>query len=71
MIGSIGAILSAEAQSTIEMINGAGPSGNGSTIVSPTITFKENTDNPTGNTFVPYTAPTVTATWCRPPVPLR
>src|SRR6202012_2829169 len=63
MIGSIAAILSAEAKSSIEMINGSGPSGNGSTIVSPIITFKENTDNPTGNTFVPYTAPTVTATF--------
>jgi hypothetical protein len=59
-ICSIPAILSANAQATLEFANGSGPAGNGSSITNQVITFQENTNNPTGNTFVPYSLLTAT-----------
>ncbi|HEV2482755.1 MAG TPA: T9SS type A sorting domain-containing protein [Puia sp.] len=50
------------AQPALEMASGGGPSTNGSTITSQTVTFQNNTNNPTGNTFVPFT-PTTTVTY--------
>ena len=47
----------------LEFAAGAGnPTGNGPTIANQVITFQNNTDNPTGNTFAPTTPP-VTATY--------
>ena len=40
-----------------------GPAGNGPSIANQVITFTENTDNPTGNTFVPFSSPTTTVTF--------
>lgn len=48
---------------SLEMAAGAGnPTGNGPTIANQVITFQENTNDPTGNTFAAFT-PTVTATF--------
>jgi len=50
------------AQSSLEMANGGGPTTNGSTISSQTITFQNNTNNPSGNTFTSF-SPTTTVTY--------
>lgn len=50
------------AQPALEMASGGGPSTNGSTISSQTVTFANNTNNPTGNTFAAFT-PTTTVTY--------
>lgn len=47
----------------LEFAAGAGnPAGNGPTIANQVITFQNNTDNPTGNTFTSFT-PVTTATF--------
>ena len=48
---------------TLEFATGAGPTGSGPSIAAQTITFQNNTNNPTGNTFVAFTTPTTTATF--------
>lgn len=48
---------------TIEFASGEGPAGSGPSIAAQTVTFKNNTNNPTGNTFVAFTTPTTTATF--------
>lgn len=48
---------------TIEFATGEGPTGSGPSIAAQTITFENNTNNPTGNTFVAFTTPTTTATF--------
>jgi Secretion system C-terminal sorting domain len=52
-----------KAQATLEFANGSGPAGNGSSITNQVITFQDNTNNPSGNTFTPFTTPTTTATF--------
>jgi hypothetical protein len=48
---------------TLEFATGAGPTGTGPSIAAQTVTFRNNTNNPTGNTFVAFTTPTTTATF--------
>lgn len=48
---------------TLEFATGAGPTGSGPSIAAQTITFQNNPNNPTGNTFVAYATPTTTATF--------
>src|SRR5579871_4376241 len=48
---------------TLEFATGAGPTGSGPSITAQTITFENNTNNPTGNTFAAFTTPTTTATF--------
>lgn len=48
---------------SLEFASGAGPAGLGPSIANQVITFKNNTDNPTGNTFVAYNTPTITTTF--------
>jgi hypothetical protein len=50
------------AQPALEMASGGGPTTNGSTIAAQTVTFQNNTNNPTGNTFTSFT-PTTTVTY--------
>jgi hypothetical protein len=50
------------AQSALEMASGGSPTTNGSTIASRMVTFQNNTNNPTGNTFVSF-SPTTTVTY--------
>ncbi|HWB90248.1 MAG TPA: T9SS type A sorting domain-containing protein [Puia sp.] len=50
------------AQPALEFASGAGPTGNGSSIGSQNVTWENNTDNPTGNTFTSF-APTTTVTF--------
>lgn len=50
------------AQPALEFASGAGPTGNGSSIASQVVTWKNNTDNPSGNTFTAF-APTTTVTF--------
>jgi predicted secreted protein len=51
------------AQASLEFANGSGPMGNGSSITNQVATFQDNTNNPSGNTFTPFTTPTTTATF--------
>ncbi|GGB18028.1 hypothetical protein GCM10011511_47270 [Puia dinghuensis] len=53
----------AQFQPSLEFASGAGPAGPGPSVANQVITFKDNTNNPTGNTFVAYTTPTVTCTY--------
>ena len=50
------------AQPALEMASGGGPATNGYTIASQTVTFQNNTNNPSGNTFVSF-SPTTTVTY--------
>lgn len=50
------------AQPALEFATGGGPSSNGSSIASQAVTFQNNTNNPTGNTFTSF-APTTTVTF--------
>lgn len=50
------------AQPALEFASGAGPAGSGSSIIAQAVTWMNNTDNPTGNTFTPF-APTTTVTF--------
>ena len=50
------------AQPALEFASGAGPAGSGSSIASQVVTWQNNTDNPTGNTFTSF-APTTTVTF--------
>src|SRR6185312_11889257 len=50
------------AQPALEMAPGGGPTTNGYTIASQTVTFQNNTNNPSGNTFVSFT-PTTSVTY--------
>ena len=50
------------AQPALEFASGAGPTGSGSTLAAQSVTWMNNTDNPTGNTFVAFT-PTTTVTF--------
>lgn len=55
--------LTVNAQTSLEFASGGGPSGPGASIVPQVVTFKNNTNNPTGNTFVAYSTPTTTTTF--------
>ncbi|GGA98187.1 T9SS type A sorting domain-containing protein [Puia dinghuensis] len=55
--------LSAQYTPTLEFATGQGPTGTGPSIAAQTVTFENNTNNPTGNTFVAYTTPTTTVTF--------
>jgi hypothetical protein len=57
-----GSSISVEAQPSIEFANGSGPTTSGSTTANQVITFQSNLNNPSGNTFTPY-SPTTTATF--------
>lgn len=46
------------AQPALEMASGGGPATKGVTIASQTVTFQNNTNNPTGNTFTSFTPAT-------------
>jgi hypothetical protein len=48
---------------TLEFAAGAGPTGSGPSITPQVVTFQNNTNNPTGNTFAAFTTPTTTATF--------
>src|SRR6185312_17068242 len=48
---------------TLEFVSVGGPSGSGPSIAAQQLTFENNTNNPTGNTFVAFTAPTTTVTF--------
>jgi hypothetical protein len=50
------------AQPALEFATGAGPTTNGSTISAQTVTFENNTSNPTGFSFSAFT-PTTTVTY--------
>ena len=50
------------AQPALEFASGAGPTTSGSTIANQVVTFQNNTNNPTGNTFTSFT-PTTTVTF--------
>jgi hypothetical protein len=64
LLVSMSALQSASAQSDVlEFAAGSGPTSFGSTITSQVITFQENTANPTGWSFSPYSSPTTTATF--------
>lgn len=64
LLVSMSALQSASAQSDVlEFASGSGPTSFGSTIASQVITFQENTANPTGWSFSPYSSPTTTATF--------
>jgi hypothetical protein len=49
------------AQASLEFASGSGPTGNGTSITNQVATFQDNTNNPSGNTFTPFTTPTTTA----------
>jgi hypothetical protein len=53
----------ANAQASLEFASGSGPAGNGSSITSQVATFQNNTNNPFGNIFTPFTTPTTTVTF--------
>lgn len=59
---SILAIQFLSAQPSLEFASGQGPTTNGSSIANQVVTWEGNTNNPTGNTFVPFT-PTTTVTF--------
>jgi len=59
----MGSQLAGKAQTSLEFASGSGPVGGGVSTANQTVTFKENTDNPIGNTFVAYSSPTVTTTF--------
>ena len=64
LLVSMSALQSASAQTDVlEFASGSGPTSFGSTVTSQTITFQENTANPTGWSFSPYSSPTTTATF--------
>ena len=64
LLVSMSALQSASAQTDVlEFASGSGPTSFGSTVASQTITFQENTANPTGWSFSPYSSPTTTATF--------
>ena len=64
LLVSMSALQSASAQSqALEFAAGSGPTSFGSTTASQTITFQENSANPTGWSFSPYSSPTTTATF--------
>ena len=50
------------AQPALEFASGGGPTTNGSSIANQVVTFQNNTNNPTGNTFTPF-SPTTTVTY--------
>jgi hypothetical protein len=50
------------AQPSLEFAGGQGPATSGSSIANQVVTWEGNTDNPTGNTFLPYT-PTTKVTY--------
>jgi hypothetical protein len=55
--------LAGKAQTSLEFASGGGPVGGGASVTPQVVTFKENTNNPTGNTFVAYSSPTITTTF--------
>ncbi|HEV2479890.1 MAG TPA: hypothetical protein VGS79_09495, partial [Puia sp.] len=55
--------LSAQYTPTLEFASVGGPSGAGPSIAAQTVTLENNTNNPSGNTFVAFTAPTTTVTF--------
>jgi Secretion system C-terminal sorting domain len=63
LILSISVTHGVNAQATLEFASGSGPAGNGSSITNQVAIFQDNTNNPSGNTFTPFTTPTTTATF--------
>ena len=61
-VTSILAVQILSAQPSLEFASGQGPSSSGSSTANQVVTWEGNTDNPTGNTFMPYT-PTTTITY--------
>jgi len=55
--------LAGKAQTSLEFASGGGPVGGGASATPQVVTFKENTNNPTGNTFVAYSSPVITTTF--------
>jgi len=55
--------LSAQYTPTLEFASVGGPSGSGPSIAAKSVTFENNTNNPSGNGFVAFTAPTTTVTF--------
>jgi len=55
--------LAGRSQTSLEFASGAGPSGTGISIANQVVTFKDNTNNPVGNTFIAYSTPTITTTF--------
>ena len=64
LIVAMVSMLAGKAQTPdLEFTSGGGPSGTGASIAGQVVTFKQNTNNPTGNTFVAYSSPTTTTTF--------
>lgn len=55
--------LSAQYTPTLEFASLGGPSGAGPSIAAQSVTFRNNTNNPTGNTFGAFAAPATTVTF--------
>ncbi|HEY4111235.1 T9SS type A sorting domain-containing protein [Puia sp.] len=55
--------LAANAQTALEFASGGGPTGPGPSNALQMVTFKNNTNNPTGNTFTAYSTPPITTTF--------
>jgi hypothetical protein len=55
--------VSAQFTPTLEFASVGGPAGSGPSISPQVVTLENNTNNPTGNTFVAFTAPTTKATF--------
>lgn len=62
LIASV-SVLAGKAQVSLEFASGGGPAGGGVSSANQVVTFKQNTDNPSGNTFVAYSTPTTTTTF--------
>ena len=53
LIVAMVSMLAGKAQTTsLEFASGGGPAGPGASVANQVVTFKENTNNPIGNTFV-------------------
>jgi len=55
--------IAGKAQTSLEFASGGGPAGGGASVANQVVTFKDNTNNPSGNTFVAYSSPTITTTF--------
>jgi len=64
LIVAMVSMLAGKAQTTsLEFASGGGPAGPGASVANQVVTFKENTNNPIGNTFVAWNTPTTTTTF--------
>jgi hypothetical protein len=62
IVASVNA-LAGKAQASLEFASGGSPTGPGATNANQVVTFKNNTNNPTGNTFAAFSSPTITTTF--------